>query len=41
MTDNRDTNPGLVVEIPDLNKIYVDNVHAALKRMIGEVDVRP
>jgi len=31
--------PGLVtvVEIPDLNEIFVDNVHATLERPISEV----
>ena len=27
-------------QVLDLDKIYVDNVHAALQRMFGEVDAR-
>ena len=33
-----ETNPGLVVEVPDLNKIYVDDIHATLQWMFGKVD---
>ena len=36
-----ETNPCPVMEVPDLNKIYVDDVRATLQRMIGEVNARP
>ena len=36
-----ETNLCAVIEIPDLNKIYVDDVRATLQRMIGEVNARP
>ena len=35
-----ETNPCHVVEVPDLDEINVDNVHAALQRMFGEADTR-
>ena len=36
-----ETNLSPVIEVPDLNKIYVDDVRATLQRMIGEVNARP
>ena len=36
-----ETNLSPVIEVPDLNKIYVDDVCATLQRMIGEVNARP
>ena len=36
----KETDPGLVTDIPNLNKIDVNNVHAALQRMSVEVYTR-
>ena len=33
-----ETNSCLVIEVPDLDKIHVNDVHATLQRMFGKVD---
>ena len=32
---------GLVVQIPDLNNLIVDDVHAVLEWIIGKIKIRP